>query len=130
DTCINLVWHTVTSTNLAGHVSRLIEKKMSDHLKFHIKRAKSFSTELLINRIRNILRRKKRFNYLYTDAARDIVKHEIYRNMFVLKDLGINTLPQQADLPKLYNLNTKSVILNNELRSTIAKDKINLIMHP
>ncbi|MGE9616301.1 MAG: glycosyltransferase family 9 protein [Solitalea-like symbiont of Acarus siro] len=130
DACVNLVGHV--SQNMAKKISLAIERNILKHLKFYIKRKDGLKLriQVLVNNIQRKIQNDKITNCLYSNITKNILKHEIYRNILSLKNLAIGTVPEPEILPDLYKLNIKSISLNNELQSIISPEKINLIMHP
>lgn len=130
DACVNLVGHIKKLNHAANYISIIIEKNISKHLKFYVKRKDGFRLimRLWAFRIKQILKIDKS-NPLYLHLTKNIMKHEIYRNILSLKYLPNQTVPKEEILPELYKLNTKSINLNKELKTVIIKGKINLIMH-
>lgn len=75
------------------------------------------------------------FHWLYCNKLINLGRknsdlHEAQLNFKLLHPLGIDYVPELADIPALYGMNPKQVSLPNEIESKLAARKFNLILHP
>ncbi|MGE9516843.1 MAG: glycosyltransferase family 9 protein [Solitalea-like symbiont of Tyrophagus putrescentiae] len=131
DVCIDLTYNI---SHVHGPIrylfSKFVYKTLNKKVNLYIKRKRVHGLALYLLYIKNMFLKNQYFNFIFKKEYKDILIHEIYRNLILLKSLGVKTLPLKKEIASLYKLDTGSIRLTSAIEKLLTKDKFNLILHP